>query len=187
VLSRGQSVVVPSIDFHAIDFTIMAKVKLTSTNNSNIIFGNWGREGNSWQMMFMVNPGGALFVVLRKDMVTNGSDPEQDFLSVVASSPVSAGIFYHVACTFTWGLDRISPCCILYVNGVEVGRVSPTITPSPKVRDLYQLMPTSNPYLIGRKQDSDDANSWFTGEMRNFSVYGLALDAASIATLAAVP
>ena len=185
VLSHGQSFTVPSIDLHAIDFTISARIKLSSTSNRNIIFANFGAAGNSWQMMFTVQAGGALFMNLRKDMPTAGSDPEQDLLYPIASKSISAGTFYHVACTFTWGLDRVSPCCILYVDGVEVGRASPTITPSTKVRNLYQLMPTSNPYLIGRKQDTNDADSWFAGEMRNFAIYGLALDAAAIATLAA--
>ena len=185
VLPRGAYLSTSRMDLHATSFTIAAKVNLASTTTRNILLGNWGSAGNSWQLLFAVNAGGLPSISLRKDLLTNGSDPEQDLVLLTANAGVAAGAFRHIATTFDWGQDWIHPTAKLYVDGREAGSVSPTITPNSKVRNPYTLMPTRNPYLIGRKEDTSDDNSWFSGQITDLRVYCAALSAESIAALAA--
>jgi hypothetical protein len=176
-LGPEKSVPVPNIDLHATDFTIATKVNVSSTAHRSVVFSNWGK--GSWQLFFAIAAGGAPTIDLRKDMPTSGSDPEQDLCGLVGNAVVSAGAWAHVAVTFTWGADRHTPTCKLYLDGRVVGSVSPPIDTSPKVRNPYNLMPSSYPYLIGTAQ-----GEWFYGQMAGFRVYTVALSDEEIARLA---
>lgn len=188
LLPLGGYFTTPAMDLHATDFTIATTIAIDPENDShrNILFGNWGSQNNSWQMLFYVQADGRPAVNLRRDMVTNGSDPLQDLVTLVGSTDVPAGAWHHVAVTFTWGADRRHPTCTLYVDGAAAGSASPAVTEVPNLRNPYTLMPTTNPYYIGLKEDSlghDDPESLFAGRMRDFRVYDAALSPAAIARL----
>jgi hypothetical protein len=180
--ARGGSVTLPSfLDLHAASFTVAANVLLSDLDSRNIILGSWG--DGSWQLLFAVNAGGQPAISLRKDLPTFGSDPDQDLVNLSGTIALQPGSFQHVAVTFDWGLNFMAPKATLYVNGAEAGSVSPTINPDPRVRNPYTLMPTSNPYLLGRKQDSADQDSFFQGQLSDFRIYTRALTQADIQAL----
>jgi len=187
-LPLGGYFTTPAMDLHATDFTVATNVFIDPENAShrNILFGNWGSQNNSWQMLFYVQADGHPGVNLRRDMVTNGSDPVQDLVTLVGRTVVPAGAWHHVAVTFTWGADRRHPTCTLFVDGAAAGSASPEVTEVPNLRNPYTLMPTTNPYYIGLKEDSldhDDPESLFAGHLRDFRVYDAALAPAAIARL----
>ncbi len=180
--SRGAYVnLPPSLDLHASSFTIAAKVFLSDLSCRNIILANWG--ANSWQLLFAINAGGKPAINLRKDLPTNGSDPTQDLVALAGTIAIQAGSFQHVAITFDWGPNFITPKATLYVNGAEAGSVLPDIKPDPRVRNPYALMPTNNPYILGRKQDTSDQNSFFQGQLNDVRIYTCALTQAEIKAL----
>lgn len=189
VLPRGAFVSTPRMDLHATNFTIAARVLMDNTANRNIILGNWGSANNSWQMLFAIGaggPGGHLQINLRRDMATNGSNPLQDLVTLESSAVVPAGQWHHVAVTWDWGADGAHPTCTLYLDGKVVGAQSPKIdTGVPGLRNPYTLMPTGNPYLIGRKEDGGDASAFFSGQMSDFKVFASALPGVEIERLAA--
>ncbi len=187
-LPLGGYFTAPAMDLHATDFTLATNVYLDPENAShrNIIFGNWGSQDNAWQMLFYVLGDGRPGVNLRRDMVTNGSDPQQDLVTLVGSTVVPGGAWHHVAVTFTWGPDGRQPTCTLYVDGAAAGSASPAVTEVPNLRNPYTLMPTRNRYWIGLKEDSrghSDPDSLFAGQMRDFRLYSAALSPAAIARL----
>jgi hypothetical protein len=184
LLPRGACFATPLMDLHATDFTIATKLNLASTASRNVILANWSANQSSWQLLFAVNGGGRPSIALRKDLPTAGSDPDQDLLILEASSAVPAGSWHHVAATFTWGADYTHPVCTLYVDGAAAGRAAPSVAPSPKLRNPYTLMPSKNAYLVGRKEDSADDGSWFSGQMSDLRVYRSALSADAVAQLA---
>ncbi|MFB2938159.1 LamG domain-containing protein [Aerosakkonemataceae cyanobacterium BLCC-F154] len=185
VLPTGGYLSTPPLDLHATDFTIATKVNLNSTANRNIILGNWSNNQNAWQLLFAINGGGAPAITLRKDLPTNGSQPNQDLLGLVGTLKVTAGQFNHVAVTFSWGKNYMTPTATLYVNGKVAGTVSPTISPDePGVQNPYTLKRSSNAYLIGRKEDSNGASDGvFAGQFSDFRIYTAALTDAEIGTL----
>jgi hypothetical protein len=188
MLPLGGYFTAPAMDLHATDFTLATNVYLDPENAShrNIIFGNWGSQDNAWQMLFYVQGDGRPGVNLRRDMVTNGSDAQQDLVTLVGSTVVPGGAWHHVAVTFTWGADGRHPTCTLYVDGAAAGSTSPAVTAVPNLRNPYTLMPTRNRYWIGLKEDSlghSDPDSLFAGQMRDFRVYSAALSPAAIARL----
>lgn len=182
-LNRGAYFTAPELDLHATDFTIGARVKVRSTANRNIILGNWSSEGQSWQLLLAVLAGGKLAVNLRKDMETNGSDPDQDLVALVGNTALQAGVAAKIAVTFTWGADRRTPKATLYVNGAVDGEQSPAVVVTPVIRNPYTLMATSNPYLIGRKQDSSDDDSYYAGEIADLQIYTFAMSATQVGNL----
>ncbi len=183
VLHRGDYFPIPQLDLHATSFTIATKVNLDSTENRNIILGNWSSNQNAWQLLFAINAGGLPAINLRKDLPTDGSDPTQDLVALVGTTTVTAGEWHHVAVTFSWGADNTTPIATLYVDGKEAGSVSPKISPDSRVHNPYTLKPSPNAYLIGHKEDGTGDDDWFAGQLANFRIYTVALTGAEISTL----
>lgn len=180
VLPQGGYVSTPELDLHATSFTVATKVLLDSTANRNILLGNWSNNQHAWQLLFAVNAGGNLAINLRKDLPTNGSDPTQDLVALVGNLPITAKQWHHVAITFDWGSDYVSPTATLYVDGKVAGTVSPQIKPDARVHNLYALKPSPNAYLIGRKEDGTGKDEWFSGQFADFRIYTVALTASDI-------
>jgi hypothetical protein len=183
VLPLGGYVSTPRLDLHATSFTVATKVFLDTTDNRNILLGNWSSNQNAWQLLFAINAGGRAAINLRKDLPTNGSDPTQDLVALVGSLPLVSKHWHHVAITFSWGSGYISPTATLYVDGKEAGTVSPEIKPDPRVHNPYTLKPSANAYLIGHKEDGTGKDEWFSGQLRDFRIYTVALTANDITQL----
>ncbi|KAB8144456.1 LamG domain-containing protein [Chloroflexia bacterium SDU3-3] len=175
-LPRGAYLATPKLDLHATDFTIAAQVRLDSIANRNILLGNWSSNQNAWQMLLAVNSGGKPALNLRKDFPTTGSIPDQDLVGLVGTREVRAQEWHHVAATFTWGDDRKTPVAMLYLDGESMGRATPTIDRNDQRLDnRYTLKSSPNAYLIGRKEDTSDNDSWFAGQINNLRIYTSAL------------
>jgi hypothetical protein len=162
---------------------VATKVFLDSTTNRNILLGNWSSNQNAWQLLFAVNAGGLTAINLRKDLPTNGSDPTQDLVALVGNLPIVAKQWHHVAITFEWGSNYISPKATLYVDGKIAGTVSPEIKADSRVHNPYTLKPSPNAYLIGHKEDGTGNDQWFSGQFNDFRIYTTALTADDIAQL----
>ncbi|HEY9302122.1 MAG TPA: ferritin-like domain-containing protein [Phormidium sp.] len=183
VLSPGSYVSTPRLNLHATSFTIATNVLLDSTEHRNIVLGNWSSNRNAYQLLFGIKAGGLPFISLRKDLPTNYSDPIKDLVNLTSNISVAANQWTHVAITFDWGVDYISPTATLYVDGQAAGSVSPKITPDPRIRNLYTLMPSPNSYLIGHKEDGTGKDDWFAGQLKDLRIYTTALTSDAILQL----
>ena len=180
VLPKGAYLSTPRLDLHATNFTIAAKLFLDSTKVRNIVLGNWGAAGNSWQLLLAVNAGGAIALNLRRDIDTSGSDPQQDLITLVSSATVGEKAWHHIAATFDWGVDFHHPVAALYLDGKPVGSQQGEVKQLPTLHNPYTLKTTHNLYLIGRKEDGTDDSSWFSGQIHDFRIYDAAIPAADI-------
>lgn len=185
VLPKGAYVSTPRLDLHATNFTIATKLFLDSIKVRNIVLGNWGAAGNSWQLLLAVNVGGQIVLNLRRDLDTNGSNPEQDLITLVSSAPVTEKAWHHIAATFDWGADGLHPLASLYLDGKPVGSQEGVIKQLPGLHNPYTLKFTHNPYLIGHKEDASDDSSWFSGQLKDFLIYDSAIAASDLPSLIA--
>lgn len=180
LLPFGSYITLPPLDLHASDFTVATFVYLDETFERNIVLGNWSSQDHAWQLLYAINAGGQTAINLRRDMQTDGSDPAQDLVALVGHTALTDNQWHHIAVTFRWGANGHAPRAVLYVDGQEDGEAAPQPRPDPRVRNPYQLKPSPNAYLIGRKEDSLSSDSWFSGQLCNFHIYTQALSAQRI-------
>jgi hypothetical protein len=69
------------------------------------------------------------------------------------------------------------------VDGQVAGVALPKIQPDPRLANPYRLKSSPNAYMIGRKEDTTDEDSWFAGQLRDFRIYTRALSGAEIIEL----
>ena len=152
----------PGLVQNLTDFTVATWVNLDTAPTWSRIF-DFGSSTNVY--MFLTpssNAGGIRFAI------TTASGAGEQAIS--SPSPIPTGGWHHVAVTLSGGVG------VLYVDGVEVGRNSAmTLTPA-------SLGATTHNW-IGRSQWNDP---YLNGRVDDFRIYGSALGAAEIASLANV-
>lgn len=120
---------------------------------------------------FGVLAGGALRFTL-----SEGGAPEETYIYAdTSSSPVSAGVWTHVAATFDAATDEIH----IYANGVEVAAPQGAGSMS-----LASIFDSSAPVLIGALRDvTGNLAGHFPGLIDEVSLYNRALGASEIAAI----
>lgn len=169
-LGTGAAIRVPRLELSRTDFTFAAWINLDNLSQRSILFGDWVQE---WQLLLAVW-NGSVRANLRRNINSGGSDPAQDLIILETAARVPVSQWCHVA--ITW--SREAAQCIGYVNGVAAGSAGPTPA---NERDLQV---NNHPFFwIGRKEDSDDGDSWLQGMIGDVRVYGRALTADEIGQL----
>ena len=183
VIPRGGHVGLSKLDLQATNFTIATQICLDSTTHRNIVLGNWSAHQNAWQLLFAINAMGYPSIQLRKDCATNGTDPYQDLLALTGELALTARRWHHVAIVFDWSPGYVKTAASLYLDGQVAGVALPKIQPDPRLANPYRLKSSPNAYMIGRKEDTADDDSWFAGQLRDFRIYTRALSGAEIIQL----
>jgi fibronectin type 3 domain-containing protein len=152
------------------DFTIATWVYLNSVSTWTRVFDFGvsnvpsGAPATPVRYMFLSPQSGS--GAIRFSITTGGTGVEQQ---INGPNPLSAGGWHHVAVTLAGTMGK------LYVDGVQVGTNTITITPA-------QLGSTTK-NSIGRSQFS--ADPYLNGKVDDFRIYNGALSAAQIAALVA--
>lgn len=146
--------------------TVQAWIKLSSTANSGVIGGKLFHSDSRWGYGLFANSEGVAGVFPGKVSFTVGQS-WNSMHSVLSSTTLNTGTWYHVAGTFDGQLLKI------YINGVldnttDIG--SPyTMTP-----------PTSYPFCIGKFSAED--GRYFHGGIDELSVWNIARTASDISS-----
>jgi hypothetical protein len=183
VIPRGGHVALPKLDLHMTNFTIATRICLDSTAHRNIILGNWSANQNAWQLLFAINAGGYPSIRLRKDYITDDTNPYQDLVFLNGPLALSARQWQHVAIVFDWSPGYLKTAASLYVDGQRVSVIFQKIHPDPRLTNPYCLKSSPNAYMLGRKEDTTDDDSWFSGQLSDFRIYTRALSSAEIIQL----
>jgi hypothetical protein len=134
---------------------IVASVKQT-------VLSNWSPD--QWQYLIMVDAAGTLTSILRRNMVTNGSDPEQDLVVVTTANPVPVGTWFDVAFSY----DAPTRTYSVYID--QQKSASSVVRPS--VTDL--TLHTSNVKYVqlGNRADPVQVGG-LNADLRNLRVFQL--------------
>ncbi|KDR71434.1 hypothetical protein GALMADRAFT_213760 [Galerina marginata CBS 339.88] len=90
---------VPNLNIQAESFTFAFSLRLpTVSTTRQILLSNW--SAGQWQFITVVDAAGTLSGTLRRDMQTNGSNPDQDLVAVTTAKPVPVGSWFDVAFSY---------------------------------------------------------------------------------------
>jgi Concanavalin A-like lectin/glucanases superfamily len=90
---------VPNVNIQSESFTFAFSLRLAAASTARqILLSNW--SSGQWQYLNVVDAAGTLSSTLRRNMETNGSNPEQDLVSVTTAKPVPVGTWFDVAFSY---------------------------------------------------------------------------------------
>lgn len=150
----------PSVDIQNTSFTVAfnMRVPTSMTAGKSYLYADW--SPGQWQFLSQIDAAHTISVQLRRNIETNGANPEQDLVAVTSSIPVPLGEWFDVA----WAFDRPARTLTLYFNQQSVG--SATVRCS--VLDLSLKTSNSTYYQFGRKGDEA---THLDADLRHLRVY----------------
>jgi hypothetical protein len=90
---------IPNVNIQSESFTFAFSLRLTAASTTRqILLSNW--TSGQWQYLTTVDAAGMLTSSLRRNMQTNGSNPEQGLVDVTTAKPVPVGTWFDVAFTY---------------------------------------------------------------------------------------
>lgn len=90
---------IPNVNIQADSFTIAFSLRLAAASTTRqILLANW--TSGQWQYITTVDAAGTLSGSLRRNMQTNGSNPEQGLVDVTTAKPVPVGTWFDVAFSY---------------------------------------------------------------------------------------
>jgi len=90
---------VPNVNIQSESFTFAFSLRLAAASTvRQILLSNW--TSGQWQFLTVVDAAGTLSSTLRRNMETNGSNPEQDLVRVTTAKPVPVGTWFDVAFSY---------------------------------------------------------------------------------------
>lgn len=90
---------IPNVNIQSESFTFAFSLRLTvASTTRQILLSNW--TSGQWQYLTTVDAAGTLTSSLRRNMQTNGSDPEQGLVDVTTAKPVPIGTWFDVAFSY---------------------------------------------------------------------------------------
>jgi len=158
--TRGQTI--PAVRFQSISASICVRFKLNNFNKMQTLVGDWTKY---WQFLFRIHSNNQLGLTLRRNIDSQGSDPNQDMVGLTGGN-VATTHNWQTACA-DWNNE--SGTAYLYLNGNKVAEKKTTY-PNHTIQ-----VNDHTTYQIGWKGDSNSEH--IDGAISNIVVYrGIASD-----------
>ncbi|KAF9033803.1 concanavalin A-like lectin/glucanase domain-containing protein [Panaeolus papilionaceus] len=156
---------IPSLQFIQNEsFTLAFSLRLSQAfTTRQTLLGNW-TSGN-WQFITFAEANGKLSCSLRRNMQTNGSNPEQGLVDVETSAAVPVGSWIDVAFTY----DATKRTLAVYIDGVKSN--SSSIRAS--VTDTTLHTSTSSTFQLGLKADDQPNAGTLNADIRHVRAFKL--------------
>ena len=155
---------IPNVNIQSDSFTISFSLRLAAASTARqILLSNW--SSGQWQYITTVDANGTLTGVLRRNMYTSGSNPDQDLVSVSTARPVPVGAWFDVAFTYDAPTRTFSVYVDLEKSASSVVRSS--------VTDL--TLHTSNVRYVqfGNKADDSPSTGNLNADLRDLRFFKL--------------
>ncbi|KAF4621089.1 hypothetical protein D9613_001172 [Agrocybe pediades] len=156
----------PRVDVRAISFTSSFSLRLHSQPTTRqVLISNWSR-GN-WQYINFIEPSGLITSTLRRNMDTNGSNPDQDLVHITSSQPVPIGTWFNVSLSYNAPTRTYS----IYLNG----KLSGSSVIRPAVTDTTLHTSSAQYAQFGNKADDnpDQPVGQLNADLRNLRCFML--------------
>src|ERR1700722_19186267 len=152
---------VPHVNIRTASFTIAFSLRLPSASTgTQYLLCDW--SSGQWQFMNSIGPYGTLSSTLRRNMQTDGSNPEQDLVTVTTAKPVPVGAWFDVALAY----DVPSRTYTVYIDQLK----SAASVVRSSVTDLTLHTSSTKYYQFGNKADSGNAGQ-LNADLRNLRLF----------------
>ncbi|KAF8155582.1 hypothetical protein B0H34DRAFT_675754 [Crassisporium funariophilum] len=155
---------VPNVNIQAESFTFAFSLRLaTASTARQILLSNW--SSGQWQFITAVDAAGTLSGTLRRDMDTNGSNPDQDLVAVTTASKVPVGSWFDVAFSY----DAPTRTFAVYID--QVKSAASVVRSSVTVLTLHT---STVPYVqFGNKADDGPSAGNLNADLRDLRFFKL--------------
>jgi len=155
---------IPNVNIQSSSFTFAFSLRLAAASTTRqILLSNW--TSGQWQFLTTVDATGTLTSSLRRNMDTNGSNPEQGLVDVTTAKPVPVGTWFDVAFSY----DASTRTYAVYID--QQKSASSVVRSS--LTDL--TLHTSNVKYVqfGNKADDGASTGNLNADLRNLRFFKL--------------
>ncbi|KAF9033795.1 concanavalin A-like lectin/glucanase domain-containing protein [Panaeolus papilionaceus] len=128
-----------------------------------MLLTNW--KSGMWQFLTYYDPDGKVGCQLRRNMDTDGSNPEQGLVDVSTITALPLGVWRNITFTF----DRTKRTLYVYVDGKKSNE---SVVRS-SVTDLSLHTSNSTQFQFGFKADENNPNGVMNADIRNLRFFRL--------------
>jgi hypothetical protein len=155
---------IPNVNIQSASFTFAFSLRLTAVSiTPQVLLSNW--SSGQWQFISTVDATGRLSSTLRRNMQTNGSNPEQDLVGVTTANPVPVGSWFDVAFSY----DALSRTYSVYIN--QEKSASSVVRSS--VTDLTLHTSNAKYFQFGNKADERPSIGRLNADLHNLRFFKL--------------
>ena len=155
---------IPNVNIQSESFTFTFSLRLAAASTTRqILLSNW--SSGQWQFITTVDATGTLTSDLRRNMQTNGSNPEQDLIAVTTAKPVPVGTWFDVAFSY----DAPTRSYSVYINQEK----SATSVVRSSVTDLTLHTSDVKYVQFGNKADDNPSTGNLNADLRDLRFFKL--------------